>query len=147
MTVRSCVWAPTSSRSGDGRCTEAHELSAKRRISVATEELVCAASELPPGKVTGVGPWAVGNSKGDYFAVTRRCRHLYADLAGGTIDSKGCLVCPWHGSRYAAIVDFDPGRMMRSASPGNARPGSIIWSSTSGSALRGSKSSKFEIRG
>jgi site-specific recombinase XerC len=23
------VWAPTSSRSGDGRCTEAHELSAK----------------------------------------------------------------------------------------------------------------------
>jgi nitrite reductase/ring-hydroxylating ferredoxin subunit len=32
--------------------------------------------------------------------VTRRCRHLYADLAGGTIDSKGCLVCPWHGARY-----------------------------------------------
>jgi hypothetical protein len=38
------VWAPTSPRSGDGRCTEAHELSAKRRIPVATEELVCAAS-------------------------------------------------------------------------------------------------------
>ena len=82
---------------------------------MATEELLCAASELPPGKVRGVGPWAVGNSRGDYFAVTRRCRHLYADLAGGTIDSKGCLVCPWHGSRYAAIVDFDPGRMTRSA--------------------------------
>jgi len=75
---------------------------------VATEELVCAASELPPGKVTGGGPWAVGNSKGDYFAVTRRCRHLYADLAGGTIDSKGCLVCPWHGSRY----DVKTGRMV-----------------------------------
>src|SRR5438105_13869734 len=66
---------------------------------MATEELVGAASKLPPGKITGVGRWAVGNSKGDYFAVTRRCRHLYADLAGGTIDSKGCLVCPWHGSR------------------------------------------------
>ena len=37
--------------------------------------------KLPPGKITGVGRWAVGNSKGDYFAVTRRCRHLYADLA------------------------------------------------------------------
>ena len=60
-----------------GRCTEAHELSAKRRILMATEELVCAASELPLGKVTGVGPWAVGNSRGNYFAVTRRCRHLY----------------------------------------------------------------------
>jgi nitrite reductase/ring-hydroxylating ferredoxin subunit len=75
---------------------------------MATEELVCAVSELPPGKVTGVGRWAIGNSKGDHFAVTRRCRHLYADLAGGTIDSKGCLVCPWHGARY----DVKTGRMM-----------------------------------
>ena len=75
---------------------------------MATEELVGAASKLPPGKITGVGRWAVGNSKGDYFAVTRRCRHLYADLAGGKIDSKGCLVCPWHGSRY----DVKTGRMV-----------------------------------
>ena len=89
--------APTSSRPGDGRCKVAHELSAKRRILMATEELVCAASELPPGKVTGVGPWAVGNSKGDYFAVTRRCRHLYADLARGTIDSKDASCAPGTG--------------------------------------------------
>jgi nitrite reductase/ring-hydroxylating ferredoxin subunit len=75
---------------------------------MATEELVGAASKLSPGKITGVGRWAVGNSKGDYFAVTRRCRHLYADLAGGKIDSKGCLVCPWHGSRY----DVKTGRMV-----------------------------------
>ena len=100
MTVRSCVWAPTSSSPGDGRCTEAHELSAKRMILVATEELVCAALELPPKEGRRGRPWAVGNSSGDYFAVTRRCRHLFPDLAGGTIDSKGCLVCPWHGSRY-----------------------------------------------
>jgi nitrite reductase/ring-hydroxylating ferredoxin subunit len=74
---------------------------------MATEELVCAVSELTPGKVTGLGRWAIGNSKGDYFAVTRHCRHLYADLAGGIIDSKGCLVCPWHGARY----DVKTGRM------------------------------------
>jgi nitrite reductase/ring-hydroxylating ferredoxin subunit len=43
------------------------------------------------------------------FGVTRRCRHLYADLAGGTIDAQGCLVCPWHGSRY----DVKTGRMVR----------------------------------
>jgi nitrite reductase/ring-hydroxylating ferredoxin subunit len=67
------------------------------------------ASSLPPGKVIGRGIWAVGNSQGELFAVTRRCRHLYADLANGTIDSKGCLVCPWHGSRY----DVHTGRMVR----------------------------------
>lgn len=67
------------------------------------------ASELTPGTVTGAGKWAVGNAKGDMFAVTRRCRHLYADLAQGTIDAKGCLVCPWHGSRY----DTKTGRMVR----------------------------------
>ena len=66
------------------------------------------ASELPPGSVTGAGRWAVGNAKGDYFAVTRRCRHLYADLANGSIDGNGCLVCPWHGSRY----DVKTGRMV-----------------------------------
>jgi len=67
------------------------------------------ASSLPPGTVTGSGIWAVGNSQGELFAVTRRCRHLYADLANGSIDSKGCLVCPWHGSRY----DVKTGRMVR----------------------------------
>ncbi len=67
------------------------------------------ASDLPTGTVTGAGKWAVGNADGEYFAVTRRCRHLYADLAGGSIDAKGCLVCPWHGSRY----DVKTGRMVR----------------------------------
>lgn len=70
---------------------------------------VCDASELTPGTVVGAGKWAVGDSQGDRFAVTRRCRHLYADLAQGSIDSKGCLVCPWHGSRY----DVKTGRMVR----------------------------------
>jgi deazaflavin-dependent oxidoreductase (nitroreductase family) len=77
---------------------------------VATEERVGPATDLPPGKVTGAGRWAVGNVGGEYFAVTRRCRHLYADLAGGRIDQRdGCLVCPWHGSKY----DVKTGRMVR----------------------------------
>lgn len=67
------------------------------------------AEELPPGTVTGAGPYAVGNLDGELFAVTRRCRHLYADLADGSIDETGCLVCPWHGAKY----DVHTGRMVR----------------------------------
>lgn len=74
-----------------------------------SEREVCPADDLKSGAVTGAGKWAVGNAQGDYFAVTRRCRHLYADLAKGSIDAKGCLVCPWHGSRY----DVKTGRMVR----------------------------------
>ena len=66
-------------------------------------------SELTNGTVTGVGRYAVGNAKGEYFAVTRRCRHLGADLANGSIDTKGCIVCPWHGSRY----DTSTGQMVK----------------------------------
>lgn len=66
-------------------------------------------SELPPGTVKGAGRYAVGNADGEMFAVTRRCRHLNADLANGSIDEDGCLVCPWHGSKY----DVQTGRMVR----------------------------------
>ena len=65
-------------------------------------------SELPPGTVVGAGHYAVGNT-GEVFAVSRRCRHLYADLAGGTVDEEGCLVCPWHGAKY----NTKTGRMVR----------------------------------
>ena len=52
-----------------------------------------------------VGDWAVGNrgpadGEDRYFAVSRRCRHQLADLSEGTVDAEGCLVCPWHQSRY-----------------------------------------------
>jgi nitrite reductase/ring-hydroxylating ferredoxin subunit len=67
------------------------------------------ASKLTPGTVTGAGRYAVGNAEGELFAVTRRCRHLYADLANGSIDEDGCLVCPWHHSKY----DVHTGRMVR----------------------------------
>ena len=66
------------------------------------------ADSVPEGTVTGSGKYAVGNN-GDYFAVGRKCRHLRADLAGGSIDSDGCLVCPWHGAKY----DVTTGRMVR----------------------------------
>jgi nitrite reductase/ring-hydroxylating ferredoxin subunit len=51
----------------------------------------------------------VGNAGGELFAVSRRCRHLGADLANGSIDREGCLVCPWHGARF----DVATGRMRR----------------------------------
>jgi nitrite reductase/ring-hydroxylating ferredoxin subunit len=63
--------------------------------------------ELPPGVVRGAGHYAVGNAGGELFAVSRRCRHLRADLANGSIDEEGCLVCPWHGAKY----DVSTGRM------------------------------------
>ncbi len=66
------------------------------------------ADELPPGSVRRLGPWAVGNRAGEPFAVSRRCRHQLADLSGGRLDADGCLVCPWHGSRY----DVRDGRMV-----------------------------------
>jgi nitrite reductase/ring-hydroxylating ferredoxin subunit len=65
--------------------------------------------ELSPGSVHRAGPWAVGNVDGRYFAVSRRCRHLGADLSAGSIDAGGCLVCPWHGATY----DVESGRMRR----------------------------------
>lgn len=68
------------------------------------------AADVPPGSVTGAGDYAVGNRDGEYFAVSRRCRHFGADLAEGSIDAAdGCLVCPWHQSKY----DVTTGRMVR----------------------------------
>ena len=67
------------------------------------------AEELPAGKVVGAGPYAVANVGGDLFAVSRRCRHLRADLAGGSVDDQGRLVCPWHQAAY----DVSTGRMVR----------------------------------
>lgn len=73
------------------------------------EHEVGPAEALPPGSVTGAGPYAVGNAGGELFAVSRRCRHLGADLADGSLDEAGRLVCPWHASAY----DVRTGRMVR----------------------------------
>ena len=65
-------------------------------------------SEFTPGTLVGVDRYAVGNSNGEMFAVARRCRHLMADLAEGSIDDAGCLTCPWHGAKY----DVETGKMV-----------------------------------
>jgi nitrite reductase/ring-hydroxylating ferredoxin subunit len=65
--------------------------------------------ELRGGAVRRRGPWVVGESRGEPFAVSARCRHQLADLGKGSVDKDGCLVCPWHGSRY----DVRTGRMVR----------------------------------
>ena len=41
--------------------------------------------------------------------MSRRCRHLGADLGNGTLDEQGRLVCPWHQSAY----DVRTGQMLR----------------------------------
>ncbi len=66
------------------------------------------AASLPEGAVGRAGPWTVANRGGDVRAVSSRCRHQLADLSKGSLDSDGCLVCPWHGSRY----DLDSGAMV-----------------------------------
>lgn len=76
---------------------------------MAEEIEVGPAAELAPGVVRGAGRYAAGNADGQLFAVTRHCRHLRADLANGSIDPDGCLVCPWHGAKY----DVATGRMTR----------------------------------
>src|SRR5258707_15659291 len=76
---------------------------------MSAEQRVGSVADLPPGKVVGVGRYAVGNAGGRYFAVTPRSRPLGADLAGGSIDENGGLVCPWHRSAY----DVGTGRMGR----------------------------------
>jgi nitrite reductase/ring-hydroxylating ferredoxin subunit len=74
-------------------------------------------ADLPPGAVVGAGGYAVGNIAGELFAVSRRCRHLGADLATGTIDEEGRLVCPWHRSAF----DVRTGRMLRGPQGAYAR--------------------------
>jgi 3-phenylpropionate/trans-cinnamate dioxygenase ferredoxin subunit len=52
---------------------------------------------------------AVGISAGRPFAVSNRCRHLFASLGKGQVTEDGCLECPWHGARY----EVRTGKMVR----------------------------------
>lgn len=58
---------------------------------------------------TPIGQLAVGIANGEPFAVSNRCRHLFASLGDGKVTSDGCLECPWHGARY----DVGTGKMVR----------------------------------
>ena len=55
------------------------------------------------------GALAVGLSGGKPFAVSNRCRHLFASLGRGHVTQDGCLECPWH----AALYDVASGKMVR----------------------------------
>jgi nitrite reductase/ring-hydroxylating ferredoxin subunit len=55
------------------------------------------------------GPLAVGISDGEPFAVSNRCRHLFAPLGEGRVADDGSLECPWHRARY----DVHTGAMTR----------------------------------
>jgi len=54
------------------------------------------------------GTLAVGISAGQPFAVSNRCRHLFASLGGGRVTEEGCLECPWHHALY----DVGSGKMV-----------------------------------
>lgn len=78
-----------------------------------------AVADLGPTNVAVVedpelGALAVGLSKGEPFATSNRCRHLFASLGEGRVTDEGCLECPWHHARY----DVHTGRMTRG--PGGA---------------------------
>ncbi len=55
------------------------------------------------------GALAVGISGGKPFAVSNRCRHLFASLGKGRVTDDGCLQCPWH----AALYDVGTGAMLQ----------------------------------
>ena len=67
------------------------------------------ASQVTVVETTPHGPLAVGMSAGKPFAVSNRCRHLFASLGQGRVTEDGCLQCPWH----AALYDVDSGKMVR----------------------------------
>jgi 3-phenylpropionate/trans-cinnamate dioxygenase ferredoxin component len=81
------------------------EQSATRLVTVA--EL--GDSRVAVVEATRHGTLAVGISAGEPFAVSNRCRHLFASLGGGQVTEDGCLECPWHASRY----DVRSGKMVR----------------------------------
>jgi 3-phenylpropionate/trans-cinnamate dioxygenase ferredoxin component len=66
-------------------------------------------SQVAVVQETPHGALAVGISVGKPFAVSNRCRHLFASLGKGRVTDDGCLECPWH----AALYDIDTGEMVR----------------------------------
>ena len=81
------------------------EQSATRLVTVAElgDSQVAVVEQTPHGTL------AVGISAGKPFAVSNRCRHLFASLGEGQVTEDGCLECPWHASRY----DVGSGKMVR----------------------------------
>ncbi len=66
-------------------------------------------SQVAVVQETPHGALAVGISVGKPFAVSNRCRHLFASLGNGRVTGEGCLECPSH----AALYDVGTGKMVR----------------------------------
>ena len=66
------------------------------------DERQVATAESPHGTL------AVGLVDGEPFAVSNRCRPLFASLGNGRV-CDGQLQCPWHAARY----DVKTGAMLR----------------------------------
>jgi nitrite reductase/ring-hydroxylating ferredoxin subunit len=90
------------------------------------------------GKTTH-GALAVGISAGKPFAVSNRCRHLFASLGKGRVTDDGCLQCPWH----AALYDVGTGAMVRGPQ-GAFRPLAGVVKATTGA--RSLKTFPVEVR-
>lgn len=86
------------------------------------------------------GSLAVGISDGKPFAVSNRCRHLFAPLGKGHVTDDGCLECPWH----AALYDVRTGKMVRGPQ-GAFKPLAGTIKATTGS--RSLKTFPVELRG
>jgi 3-phenylpropionate/trans-cinnamate dioxygenase ferredoxin subunit len=83
----------------------ASEKSATRLVTI--DEL--GAKQVVVVDETPHGALAVGVSAGKPFAVSNRCRHLFASLGKGDVTDEGCLRCPRHGALY----DVGTGKMVR----------------------------------
>jgi 3-phenylpropionate/trans-cinnamate dioxygenase ferredoxin subunit len=81
------------------------EHSATRLIAVAD----LGSSQVAVVEDTPHGTLAVGISAGKPFAVSNRCRHLFASLGKGHVAENAYLQCPWH----AALYDVVTGNMVR----------------------------------
>jgi 3-phenylpropionate/trans-cinnamate dioxygenase ferredoxin subunit len=81
------------------------EQSAVRLIAV--EDL--GSSQVAVVEETPHGALAVGMSAGKPFAVSNRCRHLFASLGKGQVVEDAYLQCPWHAARYDVVT----GKMVR----------------------------------
>jgi nitrite reductase/ring-hydroxylating ferredoxin subunit len=90
------------------------------------------ASQVTVVEDTSHGAMAVGMSAGKPFAVSNRCRHLFASLGEGEVTPEGCLQCPWHGARY----DVRTGKMVRGPQGAFKPVAGVIKATTGAIALK-----------
>lgn len=96
-----------------------------------------AVDDLGDSRVTVVddtphGALAVGISEGKPFAVSNRCRHLFASLGQGHVTADGCLECPSQAARY----DVSSGKMVRGPQGAFERLAGAVKATTGSRALK-----------